>query len=353
MILISKPLLTFFFIKKYRNNNEDSFVYTVLYIKKKWHKEESFTQFIIHLSKPKKEPIELSILCTDQTAEPQTVIKAILTRWVQENDIGYLITLGINQITSYTSYSYETIANDITDREIKNKKLSKLLIQKNKFKTELGKKLVEREFYISKKEDDLIKLKEKKDSYKKKISDLNSSKIPDIQKIKSLQKELKKIEYKIKRNPKDVKKVLENNTKKQNVIRDKIYFIDEQGKNIPDKISRIEFLIQEEYVKLNFMQKSFMDAIKIIARNIIYNLLSIFRPIWNNRRNDLIILRELLSSIGHIQEDEKQIIIQLSPARQFSKNEKMKIYLFFFQISSNIEKLYKKDKTILFSLYEN
>ncbi len=341
-----------FFITKYRNRKEDSFVYTVLYVKKKWHKEETFTQFIIQLSKPKKEPIELSILCTDQKANPQIVIKAILTRWVQENDMGYLILLGINEITSYSSSNYETIANTVTDREVKNKKLAQLLTQKKKLKIQLGKKLVEREFYVSKKENDLVKLKEKENSYSKKIAELNCNENSDKKNIKSLQKELKKIEAKIKRNPLEVKKVLKNNTLKQKEIRVEIDAIDEQGKNIPDKMSRLEFLVQEEYIKLNFMQKSFMDGVKIIARNIIYNLLSIFRPIWNNKRNDLVILRELLSSIGHIQEDDKKIVIQLSPARQFSKNEKQKIYLFLFKISINIEKLYKKEKTILFSLYE-
>ena len=103
------------------------------------------------------------------------------------------------------------------------------------------------------------------------------------------------------------------------------------------------------FVKKNHLQ----DQIKSFRSDTIYNLLSIFRPIWNNRRNDLVVLRELLLSIGHIQESEKQIIIQISTARQFSKNEKQKIYLFFFKISDNIQKLYKNEKTILFSLYEN
>ena len=100
------------------------------------------------------------------------------------------------------------------------------------------------------------------------------------------------------------------------------------------------------------MPKTFMDAVKITARNIIYQLLEIFRPIWNNYRNDLVILRELISSMGHIEENKKTIIIQLNPARQFSKNEEYKILLFLFKISSEINRKYDLEKTIILSLYE-
>ena len=333
----AKPIKTFF-IKKYRNRKEDSYVYTVQYVKRKWDKENSFTQFIVQLSKPNKEPIELSILCTNPSANSQQVIKGILTRWVQENDMGYLILLGINQITSYSSYSYKEVANSVVDREVKNKELTKLLTKKNKYKLDLGKILVKREFYLAKKEDEIIELKKQKDKCNLKNKDS--------------EKEVKKIEAKLKRIPKDREKVLKKNQIAQDELRRKIDAINEQAKNLPDKMSRLEFLIQEEYIKLNFMSKSFMDAIKITARNIIYQLLQIFRPIWNNRRNDHVILRELISSVGHIQETDKTIIVYLTPARQFSKKQNIKILAFLCKISQVIGELYKSDKTIIISLYE-
>ena len=106
-------------------------------------------------------------------------------------------------------------------------------------------------------------------------------------------------------------------------------------KDIPHKVSRLETLIKEEYARLNFMPKSFMDAVKINSRNIIYQLLKIFRPIWNNYRNDLLILRELIAAMGHIQENDKIIMICINPARQYSKKQKHKILLFLFEISKS------------------
>jgi len=48
-------------------------------------------------------------------------IKPILTRWLQENDMGYLIALGINQITSYSYFTYKSVAETVDDKNIKNK----------------------------------------------------------------------------------------------------------------------------------------------------------------------------------------------------------------------------------------
>ena len=145
-------------------------------------------------------------------------------------------------------------------------------------------------------------------------------------------KKLKKINSKIKRIPRDREKALNNNSMKQRPMRERIKELEKKLNDTPQKISRIDKLIRDEYVRLNFMPKSLMDAVKITARNIIYQLLEIFRPIWNNYRNDLVILRELITAMGHIEETETTIIIQLNPTRQFAKSEKIKIGLFFFKL---------------------
>ena len=85
------------------------------------------------MTKPDKKTVELSIICTDFNRNAKEVIIAILIRWLQENDMSYLILLGINCITSYSSFSYEKIAGKIVDREVKNKKL-KVTKLKNKIK---------------------------------------------------------------------------------------------------------------------------------------------------------------------------------------------------------------------------
>jgi len=212
----------------------------------------------------------------------------------------------------------------------------------------LGMLLVNRELYIEKKEQNLIAMNEEQIAFKEQI---NTQNISVTQKL-NVMKKLRKLNAKIKRLPKDKEKVLNNNLIKQNELRIKIKEFDMKLNDIPRKISRIEVMIREEYVKLNFMPKTIMDAVKITARNIIYQLKKIFRPIWNNYRNDIVILRELISSMGHIEENKKYIIIKLNPARQYTKKEKHKILIFLFQISNLINKKYDLDKVIVISLYE-
>ena len=341
------PVKTFF-IMKYRNKKEDTYTYTVQYFRQKWSKEKTFAQFIVLLSKPNQAPIELSVICTDFKRNPEKVIRPILTRWLQENDIGYLILLGINQITAYSHYSYEDAAETLADRNIKNRKYTKLAAGKIKLKKNLGILLVNRELYIEKKEQSLVAMEEEKLACEEQINtkDINGAQMA------VLGKKLKALKTKIKRLPGNKEKALNKNLLKQNNLRKQIKEINENLKEMPREVSRLELLIREEYVKLNFMPKTFMDAIKITTRNIIYQLLEIFRPIWNNYRNDLVILRELISSMGHIEENKKTIIIQLNPTRQFSKNEQYKILLFLFKISSQINKKYDLHKTVIVSLYE-
>lgn len=340
----SKQPVEHFVIQKYRNSKEDTYLYDIKFVKNKWHKETSFAQFIILLTKPGKKTVELSIICTDFNRDSKEAIMAILLRWLQENDMSYLILLGINCITSYSSFSYEKIAGKVVDREVKNKKLLNLMTKKNNSKNKLGRALLDREIYIEKKENDLLKLQ---NELNKKETELKNA--PDNEKQKLT---IKKLKHKIKRLPKDREKALKNNCEKQLILREEISVMEQEIKPLAPTVSRLETLIEEEYIKLNFMPKSFMDAIKIISRNIIYQLLDIFRPIWNNLRNDHVILRELLACVGFINENEKYIYIQLNPARQFTNKEKQKILLFLLKISTLVNAKYDVKKTIIITLYD-
>jgi len=334
----SKYPVKTFYIRKYKNTAEDSQCYIVEYFKQSWHKEKSFAQYTIMLSKPKKERIELSVICTDYEKDAEIVIRSILCRWIQEIDIGYLIFLGINQITSYSSFSYTKIAETLKDREFDNKKYKLAAAERLELKKELGLLLLKRE--------------ESVERYGQMQSEIQQQ----INKIilnpeKGIEGKVKKLKTKQKRLIGNREKFLTQNQEKQKSLHHKIEELEKIIEIEQPKISRLDFLLENEYKKLNFMPKSFMDSIKIIARNILYELLKIFRPIYNNRRNDHVILRELIKSGGFIEEKKNQIIVALNPARKYQKKEKDKILFFLFQISNKVNQLYKPDKTIIFTLY--
>jgi len=339
-----------FSIIRYRNSNEDTVPYTVKYVKKQWMKEQSFTQFTVLLIKDRRESIELSVICTNPDADDIKSLYSILRRWVQENDFLILIRLGINQITSYSSSSYEEIAETVTDREIKNNKFSRLCSERIRLRKELGFLMVKREEYIEKKnisECEICRLINETDS-----SIDCANKRDETEKLVELTRVKKKLKNKLATDKRNKIKVLNRNLEKQKEIKIKIDSIDKEIEMKSEYISRRNKIIGENYRKLDFMQKTYMDVIKIISRNVIYFMLPLFRTLYNNRRNDLKLLLELIQADGIIEENEKSIIIYIIVSRKYPPKIKKSVSDFLFLISCKVNQIYNTTKPVMFSIYD-
>jgi len=62
--------------------------------------------------------------------------------------------------------------------------------------------------------------------------------------------------------------------------------------------SRLELLIRQNYRQLDTRCKELMDALKITARNVFRRLLEVFRPLYDNYRDDHLLLRLLTRCSG-------------------------------------------------------
>ena len=100
--------------------------------------------------------------------------------------------------------------------------------------------------------------------------------------------------------------------------------------------SRMQALIEEQYFRLDMRRKAFMDAIRLSCRNIFYCLMDIFRPLYNNYRDDHVILRELTRAMGIVEKRDGVIIIQLLPAMEFQPKVKQIVSKFLEQMSKRI-----------------
>ena len=100
--------------------------------------------------------------------------------------------------------------------------------------------------------------------------------------------------------------------------------------------SRLQALIEEQYFRLDMRRKAFMDAIRLSCRNIFYCLMDIFRPLYNNYRDDHVILRELTRAMGIVEKRDGVIIIQLLPAMEFQPKVKQIVSTFLEQMSERI-----------------
>jgi hypothetical protein len=83
-------------------------------------------------------------------------------------------------------------------------------------------------------------------------------------------------------------------------------------------MSRLLFLIDEKFVRLNTRNKYLMDALKFLARNSFYTLLQPFKQAYDNYRDDHVLFRALTHSDGVIRlgEDEVEIVLLPKPMYQ-------------------------------------
>ena len=104
--------------------------------------------------------------------------------------------------------------------------------------------------------------------------------------------------------------------------------------------SRVQALIDDQYVRLEMRGKAYMDAIRMSCRNIFYSLMEIFRPMYNNYRDDHVILRELTRSMGIIQKRDGMIDCQLLLAIEFQPGVRRLVSEFLERISEYINEYF-------------
>jgi hypothetical protein len=103
-----------------------------------------------------------------------------------------------------------------------------------------------------------------------------------------------------------------------------------------EKISKFELMINKNKKFLDTEKKYYLDAIKIIARNIFYKLVEIFRPIYDNYRDDHKLIRELTQASGIIKKENDSYICKIDTSRNYDKKQMNAINLFADIISNKI-----------------
>ena len=250
-----------FIIQRPRNSSKDLQNYHFVFIDRPWSKDPSIRQIIVKATNPQNRTIEVSILATDKERSAIWIITAMFHRWLQENDFKYLDNhFGINEITSYAVLAYRKLQNVVEDKQVKSGTLKALEQQKSNTEKQLGRLLV----------------KEHMTSGDSQVR---------CARIEALKAELNQIDDQIKANR--------------------------------TKVSRLEEVIQNEFHRLNTRPKSLLDSIKIIARNMFYQQLQPFRQMYDNYRDDHVILRNLSRADGFIYFGRNSVEVILCPTMQY------------------------------------
>lgn len=282
------------FIEKVRNNKNDKKLVHYRYQENQWEKHKDIKQVIVRIyDKNQNVSIELSIL-TDNTQRPANEnIELMLKRWVQENDFKYTIKhFGLNQITSYAFIDYKSLRNKIEDKLYICNKHKTLTNEIQKVRAKLKTALLCKHKFDEKHKDSTKELTAKEQERKAKIYN-------DISQLNSSLSELEM-----------------------------------QRRNTTKYVSKIDELTEHGYKKLDTNAKDFMDAIKMLARNIFYMGFEPFKEKYNNYRDDHVLFRHLTRSSGIIEcSSEDEIKIKLIPQMEYQPKLKKIISSVFEEIN--------------------
>jgi len=250
-----------FILERSRNRADDIKKYTFEYMDQPWEKDVDMRQLKVRATNPEGRTIEVSVLTDDKDRDAEEVIALIFRRWIQENDFKYLDKhFGINEITSYATTQYKLLKENLEDKQMKSGAYKALEEEKRQIRKEFGRLLLQEH--------------------------QNPGKSPGRRKkIQTIDQCLQDIKAKM------------NTTEKE--------------------ISRLQYLIDQQYVRLDTRNKMLMDMLKLIARNTFYKKLAPFKSMYDNYRDDHALFRNLTHAHGLVFQQSDSVEAVLFPTAHY------------------------------------
>jgi hypothetical protein len=257
-----------FSFSRVRNDSNDLFHYHFECIEYPWDKRPEIRRIIVRATSPKGAAIEVSVLCTDPGMPLKKIVRLIFNRWIQEGDFLMLVRhVGFNQLDSYKWLPYEKPEKD-DDKTV-------------------------------------ISL-----DYRKKKKEIKAAEARLVNMIGEFRKLKKRSEQDPKAKVRHADKLaaLETNISATDL---QIEQLVTELHLIVKEIPKLQHLADTAAVRLNTRRKACFDALRITAANMTRALLIHFRTFYDNRRNDMAILRMLLNADGFVRYDGKVIQVKL------------------------------------------
>jgi hypothetical protein len=289
---------------KTRNHAKDLKMYRFSYREVTWPRNQNVRRIIVRATNPRNNTIEVSILSNNNEITAKKLIELMFSRWLQENDFKYLDKhFGINEITSYQSISYKDLVDVVEDKNIKSGDMKAFGVQRRHTNTQLKTVLLREHQTLQRLNDheqELVRVNQ--DIQKLDKSDENAP-----------AKELKKTKTTLKQQCTRANTQLEKYRLKKKELTLNLKALNEQIQGSEKEMSRLHDLIDKEFCKLDTLNKTAFDAIKILARNIFYELLLPFKEEYNNFRDDHVYFRNLTLSHGFIRQCVTHVDVYLFP----------------------------------------
>ena len=291
-----------------RNNSRDQRPYHFEYIHRPWAKNSALRQIIVKATNPWGKAVQLSILTDDTHRSPESIVRLMFNRWIQENDFKYLDKhFGINQLTSYRSTPYEQLSGELTDRQVPSRAfLAKVKIGRNLSQRQ-ARQLLAADSAQRQHAQRQQRLEQLQAAIAERASQHPASAVAAP--TAGEKKELARLENAAKRHEKHHRE----RVVKIEAIHQQILSNDEEKAMLTKEVSRIDQLIDQKMVRMDLANKTLMDAIKISARNLFYRLFAPFKAAYDNYRDDHDYFRKLTRCNGVVRWTGTEIEVHLVP----------------------------------------
>jgi len=323
--------------RRRRNNHRDTVRYRFEWREQAWEHLPNGRRFIVRARKPKGGTVEVSIVSNNLDMPAEKLIWLMFNRWLQENDFAYLLRhFGIGELTERGFDTYAEIAPELQDRQVKSRAYKRTDAQRKEQQKELAEMLLEQRTHGT--AQDMDGLRKERDKLRARLPKLET----ELQRLRDDQSNdvLSPLD-RLTQTVSDIATRLLGNRKAQSHAREAaeieanireteqtIEQIEARLKEIPKKESRIQALIEQQYVRLRMRSKPVADAVRITCRNVFCRPLKIFRPIFDNLRTDHAVLRSVTRAPGLISATPEQIDVHLLPSITIEPAERDRIRRF-------------------------
>lgn len=302
-----------------RNHRRDKRRYRFSWREQRWTSFLHGRKFIVRARNPEGRVIEVAIVTSDRTLPAQRIIRLMFNRWLQEGDFGYLGRhFGINELTGRMFEPYARLQDELEDRQVASRAYKTALADKQRLSAELGSRLVQLQEMTPVSVDRLSaerqRIQRQAQALSEKLEEAaREDGSPTL--LDRIGREIGRLQgrwarHKEQRHAEDRRQAqcqeVEGLTRQLNQAQAKLQEI---GKTE----SRILALIEEQRVRPDMRKKALVDAIRVTSRNLFHCPFNVFRPIYNNHRDDHVVLRALTRSSGVIIPYPDRVDIYLTP----------------------------------------
>jgi hypothetical protein len=311
-----------------RNRADDLREYHFSCQEEQWHRDGRLRRIIVRATNPNGRTVEVAILCSNDQLDVEDVVTAIFSRWVQENDFCYSSKhFGIDEITSYAHARYDEIAHTLNDRQIATQEYREAKRQVSRDERKLSRLLFDRE----KLSDQLVDERQVFDrdtaiiNHRLKATAEHMSGYHDGGDDLPERKRLDQIDELVTDTAKRKKRIarkqarLDRLQSKIETSKAQVVVSTQQLDMMLHTDSRVEMLTAEHYCRLDTRSKALMDALRVTARNVFYRLMELFKPMYDNFRDDHAILRLLTRAPGIIRTEKHALVVELWPRGQLPR----------------------------------